>query len=147
MDCDFYVPDPENAPDRKVCRRERCGRVVVDPAAVGSLLATCRVDGPPTSKPRTITPEQLRRSPTFESGLECVHRGELLGSVSNGLCCGGSYLVRTAVCREFSVCSEEPVANGKAQLVDGVRPTSCVDCAKRLPPKSLTAVAETPGRP
>jgi len=131
MDCDFEVPDPDARPDRKVCRREACGRVVTLPLPPELIYATCRVGKAPRppSKPQAVVPPPPPL--TFESGLKCVHRGKLLGTVPNGLCCGGGYPVRVAVCREFAVCSEEPVANTKAQRIHGVRPTPCDECQKR----------------
>lgn len=128
--CVFTVPD-QAQPRRKVCAVADCGRVVWHDLPPEMIYA----DHLP--KPGERRPQPIRSGPprppalTFEAGLECDKRLKVLGTVPSGHCCGGSHPVRTAGCAVFGVCSEETVADGKRQLVDGVRPHSCVDCEKR----------------
>lgn len=140
MRCDLIVPD-SSRPERKVCAREGCGRVVVHAAPPDSLEATChfgRTPAPPRAA--RVMPERF----TFDKN-PCDRRGELLGTVPLGGCCGNDGPVRVARCEEFGVCSEEPVADGPKQRVAGVRPTACEACGKFREQQQLGAVEQGPG--
>jgi hypothetical protein len=139
MKCNLTVPD-SSRPERKVCSREGCGRVVVHQAAAEMIEATCRVGRPPGPLAARVIPEPF----TFERH-PCDRRGELLGSVPLGGCCGNDGPVRVARCAEFAVCSEEAVADGPKQRVHGVRPTSCESCGKWRDDQQLRAVEQVPG--
>lgn len=139
MKCNLIVPD-SSQPTRKVCTREGCGRVVMHAEPPERIEATCRVGGTQAMRAARVLPQPF----TFELH-PCDRRGELLGVVPLGGCCGNDGPVRVARCKDYAVCSEELVADGPKQLVDGVRPTSCEACGKWRKDQQLAAVEQVAG--